>query len=71
MDTDKPMSSIVNRSGDYISVTNKTREGKRDRKSEGEGEEVNGDNGEVTARSVRMPLSSHLSLSLTLSSLSL
>ena len=38
MDTDKPMSYIVSRSGDYISVTNKIREGKRHREKERERE---------------------------------
>ena len=38
MDTDEPMSSIVNRSVDYISVTNQIREGKRHREKERERE---------------------------------
>ena len=36
MDTGKPMSSIVNRSGDYVLVTDERREGKRDREKERE-----------------------------------
>ena len=39
MDTDKPMSSIVSRLVDYISGTNKIREGKRHREKEREREE--------------------------------
>ena len=36
MDTGKPKFFIVNRSGDYISLTNKIRVGERDREKERE-----------------------------------